>query len=196
MQINNTLTVLVIALAGAFALRPSVSVGGIPITPVTITNTPVPVTATLSGPTTVSATVTNTASNPVPVTNSDRPTAFNQTFSTSGFNSTVVQVPTSCRLVVQVVSFNTADSAATAHLPTIAVATSQGTTLASYIIPAQQVANTSNPIFTVGTLALQLIVDSPNDLYVTDALAPANTNSQGFWSISGYLLRLTPSATC
>jgi len=136
--------------------------------------------------------LTNTATNPVPITNSDRPTAFNQSFQTNGVHETNVPIPTGCRLVFQVVSFDAFDTAPTAHQPTILlVPPNQPLNRPVFWIPTQQAANTNN---TVGTLAMQMIVDSPTAVYVADAVAP--TNAGGYFSISGYLLPLTPGASC
>jgi hypothetical protein len=184
------------ALAGAFVLGPSPSAAP-PSASVTITNTPLPVTgtvgvsgpvtATLSGTPTVSATVTNTATNPVPVTNGDRPTAFNQSFTTSANNLTSVPVPAGCRLVIHVVTFWLSETPATDHMPLVVLG---GAPL--FVIPTN-LQNNGGAV-TSGALAAQIIVDSPTTLNVVDLFGSSGTNAN--WAIGGYLLPLTPGASC
>jgi hypothetical protein len=57
-------------------------------------------------------------------------------------------------------------------------------------IPYQQNANAG---FTLGTIAMQIFVDSPNSLSFQDG---TSSTSLATWSISGYLLPLTPGASC
>jgi len=165
MRIKSTNLLLATGVAIASAFIPRASLATPPSSPVTITNTP------------------------VPITNNDRPTAFNQSFD----NLAVVPVPTGCRLVVQLVGFNTIDFAPTGHFPNILMADPTGTYLGIYLIPTQQVQNNGG-ISTGGTLATQLIVDSPNFLTVRDPFTP--TGSYSTFYISGYLLPLTGGASC
>jgi hypothetical protein len=175
----------------------NVNVSNTPL-PVSVTNatTNQSVTVTNSASSPVNTTVTNTATNPVPISNGDRPTAFNQTFAVAGANKPAfVPIPAGCRLVIQVVSFSVSDATPTAHLPFIFVepVSVTGFGFGVYHIPTQQI-NGNNASFTLGTVAMQIFADSSVvSLGVADGLSGL---SNGEFSISGYLLPLTPGASC
>jgi hypothetical protein len=196
--------------AGGFVLASVLAIGSVvaqptppPVFKTVVTNTPLPVTGTvgLSGPvtatlsanSTVSATVTNTATNPVPITNSDRPVPFHQAVQTVGPNPTVVQVPPGCRLVIQVVSFQTSETNPIPHLPFITVSASpSGGANTPAVFPLTTVPPPGNTVTTVGTTVIPLIVDDSFSVY--DGAEP-QVGIDNF-SIAGYLLPLVAGTNC
>jgi hypothetical protein len=85
------------------------------------------------------------------------------------------------------------DQTATApHSPAIIVGTGAGGLAeALHFIPTQQ-RSSGTTFITVGTLVIQLFVDSTGFLSVDDPFTTANEQ----FSVSGYLLPLTPGASC
>jgi hypothetical protein len=172
----------------------NVNVSNTPL-PVSVTNATTNQSVTVTNPASspVNTTVTNTATNPVLVSNSDRPIPFNRTVATLGGNRAHVQVPTGCRLVIQVVSFHAAEENPTPHLPFIIVPASPGGSTEEVIFPiATQQVDTHNA---VGTAVIPLVVDSPNSFSVGNDVDAVTTTFLSF-SISGYLIPLTPGGSC
>jgi len=182
MRNPNILRVAVrVAIGGTVSLLAAATVFA--AAPVTVENTPLPVSGT------VSATVTNKAANPVPITSSDRPTAYHASIvGQSNGALTPFPIPTGCRLVIQAASVVIVDTALHPH----AILLTTGG--ATHFINLQQTADVGQFI-SFGTLPIQLYVDSGLGVSMGDEIANPAANPPTY-SISGYLLSLTPGASC
>ena len=116
------------------------------------------------------------------------PTPYHASIVGSNGALTPFPIPTGCRLVIQAASVVIVDTALNPH---VIFLTTGG---ASHFINLQQTAGVGQFIAS-GTLPIQLYVDSTLGVSMGDEIANPAANPPTY-SISGYLLSLTPGASC
>jgi hypothetical protein len=98
--------------------------------------------------------------------------------------------------VVQAVTFKILEGTVTPHFPVIGIGGPGLQESAQHPIPVQSTTFTFGSftnVVTAGTLVIPLIVDYTGVLAMSDL---SNATGPGEWFVSGYMLPLTPGATC